>query len=239
MRISAVAYFAIFFLIAACVRSAGEIQTQTVNGITMQASNFRIENRQLKLDLCFDMPDDGPWIEWKASLKSGQHTSQLFQIDLIELRKPAINGQQEVMTSTEDYFEPDKNNGLGRRCDILTFSEVINFSGPATITIEAIVAEPGQGGVCEAAYLQRVNDELDKYDPALEANCFIESSEGGGSSSGLILTGKPENMTQQEGENILFSNEFFLDAHGVRGPWVFNVVLDKRMGVILTPISNP
>jgi hypothetical protein len=214
-------------LLAACAaapQAASDLQTQDVNGIHMEASNFRIDMASLKFDLCYDMPTSEDWLPWNVSVSNGEGTISALEISLIELRQPAVDGFQQVISLTDETTEPDENDGLGWRCDAIKFASAPSF--PATITVEAILAQPSEGGVCDPLYLERVNDALDTYDPELQADCFIIEYEGGGGSSGLELTTWPDSMTEAEANSILGDPEFYLDVHGIRGPWQFIVDLE-------------
>ena len=87
--------------------------------------------------------------------------------------------------------------------------------------IEALAAYPREGEVCDAGYLERLNRALDARAPGLSAECFIEEYEGGGGSSGVRLLTWPDSMSREEAETIFYSQEIFLEVHGIRGPWVF------------------
>jgi hypothetical protein len=200
--------------------------TQVVNGITMLASNFRIENGELNFDLCYDIPDSGDWTVWQANLRTESAEIEMLETALLELRHPAVDGIQEVITLAESTSEPDENNGLGLRCDSIRFFGAVSDSHHFTITIESILATPSESGVCDATYLARVNAELETYAVGLSAECFIVEYEGGGGSSGLEIAAWPETMTQQEAEAILADSDFYMDVHGIRGPWIFNVTFD-------------
>lgn len=203
--------------LTACAPAARpDVQTASVNGITVEVSNFRVDGTQATLDICHQFPDARDWTIWKTSVKADQTKIQELEFSLIELRKPAVNGQQEVITLYDEFVEPDENNGLGLRCDALTVRGVPADAKSITLTIESIAAYPHEGGFCEEEYLNRVNAELDKYDPDLEAGCF----EGSGI-SGLKLISWPASMEEWEAQNILSSEEVFMNIQGIRGPWTF------------------
>lgn len=180
--------------------SVSETQTQVNNGVELGVTNIRIEGKRLLVDVCYTMLDDSDWTIWKASLNLGDRSfSTNWGTELVERNAPAAKGL------------------AGRRCDILHFdvpSDVV--SEKATITIEALAAQPREGEYC--AMLQKAQRALDARAPGITIQC----SEENGYSNAIIVS-KPDTLTQAEAEALVFSDEWFT----VKGPWVFTADLGK------------
>lgn len=204
---------------------APDVQVQDVNGTRIRASNFRLENERITLDVCFEIPDARDWTIWDIEITSGEQKTEFIEMVLIELRQPAVDGQQNVITLGEDHTEPDQNDGGGVRCDLVRSMEMLPTDAPVTVRIDALMAQPSEGGVCDPAYLERVNTLLDTHNPELQADCFIQELDGGGS-SGLNIIAWPASMSEQDAQ-VVMDNDFFLDLNGIRGPWVFEFQFDN------------
>lgn len=201
------------------------IQIQDVNGIRIEASDFRVENGLITLDLCYEIPDGRDWMIWSIEITAGSQKAQSVEMALIQLRQPAVDGQQNVMTPGEDRLEPDQNDGGGLRCDTVRPLELLPTNQLVTVTIGALMAQPYESEVCDPAYLERVNALLATYSPKLQADCFVNVFEDGGS-SGLKIVAWPNTMSKHEAQAIM-DTDFFLDLDGIRGPWVFSFQLDE------------
>lgn len=200
---------------------AAGLLTQTVNGIEFTATNFRKEEDQLKADICFVLQDSSDWIVWKASLKYMQDGQEAELSDFggmpIELREFPVNGQQKVVTFQEAgkktvHWEPATAGQMGLRCDTLSFevpaqADLSNFE----ITIHSIGAYPDEGKTCDY-YMNRVQNALDVRKTGIKLQCTEEA----GVQDAKVIS-KPVSMSQEEAEQIAFSDEFFT----LKGPWIF------------------
>lgn len=202
----------------------------TVNGITITASHFRVEEGLYKVDVCFDMPDKSDWTIWNGSLEYQGEVNPRIGFDPIEIRLPAEDGKQQVTLWREDgkdifFVDAEVDTAKGRRCDTVVFelpqsSKADN--SPAILTIESIAVYPGEGMECQPEYLAKVNAALKSRHPELAADCFVVSFEDGGGMSGLKITNKPASMSEDEAEAILHSNELFDEVNAILGPWRFS-----------------
>ncbi len=203
-----------------------EQQVQDVNGIRIEASDFRLENGRIALDVCYEIPDARSWMISNVEITAGLQNSQAVEMVLIELRLPAVDGQQNVITLGEERMEADQNDGGGVRCDLVRPLEILPTDQAITVHIGALIAEPYESEICDPAYLARVNTLLARHHAELEADCFLQEHEGGGVSSGLKIVAWPSSMNEREAQ-ALMDSEFFLDLNGVRGPWVFEFQIDE------------
>jgi hypothetical protein len=194
---------------------------QVVNGITVSASNPRIDDDKLSVDVCFTLPDDSNWIIWKASLKTADTIVSDFAATPIELRLPPVNGQQRVITqdalgNPSERTEVVTGDRKGRRCDTLSF-QVSGGSNAYTagLTVNSIAALPAEGQYC--AYLEKVQKQLDARNVSIVVSC----AEKEGSANAVVS--KPASMSQADAEKLVYSDEWFTQI----GPWVFDLSTSK------------
>lgn len=105
--------FSLIALLALIACAPSNDHSVTANGITIEASNFHLDGNQAKVDICHEFPDARDWTIWKAKVVAGQIEIDGFEMSLIELRQPAINGKQEVITLYDNVMQPDQNSGWG------------------------------------------------------------------------------------------------------------------------------
>ncbi|HRN51253.1 MAG TPA: hypothetical protein PLC52_09770 [Anaerolineales bacterium] len=200
-------------------------QVQQVNGIRIEASDFRLENGRIALDVCYEIPDARSWVISNVEITAGLQNSQAVEMVLIELRLPAVDGQQNVITLDEERMEADQNDGGGVRCDLVRPLEILPTDQAVTVHIGALMAEPYESEMCDPAYLARVNTLLAMHHAELVADCLLQEHEGG-VSSGLKIVAWPSSMNEHEAQAVMDS-DFFLDLNGIRGPWVFEFQIDE------------
>jgi hypothetical protein len=200
--------------------------TQRVNNIEISASNFRLEAAQLLVDVCFEMPDTSDWTVWSAALDGDKGAGVLSASIPIEVRDLPVEGKQRVirfdqMGGSVTTWEPAADSQKGLRCDTLYFDvQSDQEAAGVTLTIDAIAAYPREGEVCEAAYLEKVQKALDTRYTGIVVQCKI-----GDGTAGLVIASKPDTLSDTDAEALLYSNDLFLDVHGIRGPWVFTSTL--------------
>lgn len=200
--------------------------TQKVNGILVTADNFRRENNKLLLDVCYEFPTNLDWTIWDAHLDDGVSGSLAWdKADPIIIRDPPVDGKQKVtpfertqvgVKVGEPRWEDASDTTMGLRCDTLYFDGVSEVSTHLTFTLDAIAAYPSEGEECDPAYLAKYQAALDARNIGIKVDCRHEEY-----TSGVEVLDKPASMSLDEAENILHSNDLFLDLRGIRGPWVF------------------
>ena len=179
-----------------------EALVQTVNGITVSAANFRRVGNRVQADVCLVRPDDGDWLIHRPGLRYAVGGAEAEISDFsgipIEVKSPPVNGQ------------------FGYRCDPLSF-DVPAEAEPSTVTlaIRTIGALPRESEVC-TTYLAKVQQALDARGAGIRVAC--DRNEWG---DNLVVTGKPDSMSQGEAESIVLSGEFY----AVDGPWLFTLSL--------------
>ncbi len=207
------------------VPAENQVVTQTVNGVAVSATHFRLETNQLKVNVCFTIHDTADWSIWKASLAYAVDKQTIETADFggipLELREFPVNGQQRIITFGLDG---EKNISMamagaeptGRRCDTLYFevqpeADLSNLK----LTIHALATYPRESEVC-GWYLTKVQKMLDAQQAGIKIQCVAHPT-----GSRLQIVEKPASMSEAEAENLIYSEEFFT----VPGPWVFQASL--------------
>ena len=201
---------------------------QTVNDIEFRIEGFHWEEKRVAVSLCFDLPDSSDWAIWKATLEEGNgEVHPLREVISSEIRKPPVDGMQKVWDFTAEggtqvYTVEAAPDSKGYRCETLYFNDIDDFSPsiPFTLTIEALEAPPREGEDCTSAYLERIQSALDARGTGIRVKCVEEEYIGG-----LVIVEKPDSMSLETARAYLSSPEFYLDTHGIRGPWVFTFVI--------------
>jgi hypothetical protein len=199
--------------------------TQTVNNIAIRVDSFRQDNEQVLIDVCFDLPDNSDWTIWSATLTLEGKTYTWSGWDPIEIRLPPVDGKQQVtIFLPEGGIEVSLvDMGVGQtgfRCDTVYFDGVpagVN-STRYTLTIDALEAAPKEGEECTQAYLEKAQAVLDAKNSGITVKCAEQDYIGG-----LEIATKPESMSIDEAQSMLYDPEFYLDLNGIRGPWVFEL----------------
>lgn len=179
---------------------APEVNTsQTVGGYMVSMQRAWRDGKQVYADVCFTLPDPSDWTIWNAHFDySGQSVSEFSSSMLSE--QASANGQAR------------------QRCDELGF-----FVPPdadlsvASLTIESLGAPPSQSDYC-SLYMPKIQQTLNERGVAITLGC----TEVNGALTMQILS-KPEAMSQEEAEQMVFSDEFYT----IRGPWVFPLNLGQ------------
>lgn len=166
---------------------------QTAAGIDVTMTRAWVEGKNVNADICYTLPDASDWSIWAASLSYGGTVLQEYGSTLISLQEP-LNGQP------------------GLRCDTLTFVVAPDADLSNTvINIEAIAAPPQPGDYCDI-YLPKIQQAMAERGTGIAVDCVDENG-------ALIMQilGKPAEMSQEQAEQIVYSDEFY----AVRGPWSF------------------
>jgi hypothetical protein len=199
------------------------VNFQEISGIEVVASNYRLENNRLFVDVCFDRPNSADWVIRNASITTGSNTFPLSGSNLIEVREAPINGKQNVSTLNSAYVEKSDGRNKGRRCDALYFDINPELDNSVVIlNIQSIIANPREGETCTPAYLEKVQKALDAKINGVKIECLSETYADGGGSYGLGIVSKPEAITDAAIQEILMDPSFFESIHGIQGPWTFS-----------------
>lgn len=170
-------------------------QEQSMSGIEVRMERAWQDGKNINADVCFTMPDASDWSIWTASLNYGETVLEQFGTTLISLQE-AANGQP------------------GQRCDTLTFVVAPDADlSNATIQVSAIGAPPRQDDYC-SMYMPKIQQVLTERGTGILLECTDVSGNG---ALTMQITSKPPEMTQEQAEEIVFSDEFYT----VKGPWSF------------------
>jgi hypothetical protein len=197
--------------------------TQRVNNIEVTVDNFRREKDRVLVDVCFDLPDDSDWTMWDASLKYGEGVYVWSEGRPIEIRKPPVDGKQQVMTFSETggmevNWEAATDDQKGYRCETIYFDSVPSDASQTRFTfiVNAFEAAPREGETCSQSYLEKWQAALDARKTGITVTCIEENY-----ISGLEVADKPASMSVEEAEAIIHSTDLYLDVNGIKGPWIF------------------
>jgi hypothetical protein len=167
---------------------------QVVSGIDVRVERAWQDGKQVYADVCYTVPDTSDWTIWKASLKYSEVVLQEFGTTLLNSQSPTGDGQS------------------GQRCDTLEFyvPPDANLS-TVTVSIDAIGSFPRQEDYC-VIYMPKIQETLNERGVAITLEC----NDVNGTQT-MQIVGKPDAMSQEEAEQLVYSDEFFT----ITGPWEF------------------
>ena len=182
------------------VESAPVTNSQLTSGIEVRADRAWRDGKQINADVCFTLPDASDWSVWGATLQYADATVFDFGSTMLSLQEP-VEGQ------------------AGQRCDTLSFFNVPPDAdlSAVTITVDAIAAPPRAEEYC-SIYMPKIQQMLGERGIAITLECADVNG-----AQAMQIVGKPETMSQEEAEQIVFSDEFYT----VKGPWSFTFNLGQ------------
>ena len=167
---------------------------QVVSGIDVRVDRAWQDGKQVYADVCYTVPDTSDWTIWKASLKYADVVLQEFGTTLLSSQAPTGDGQS------------------GQRCDTLEFYVPPDADlSTVTVSIDAIGSFPRQEDYC-SIYMPKIQQTLNERGIAITLACNDVNG-----SLAMQITSKPETMSQEEAEQLVYSDEFFT----ITGPWEF------------------
>lgn len=171
---------------------------QIVNGIDVRVTRAWQEGKQVYAEVCFTLPDASNWTIWKASLKYADVVIQDFGATQASLQEPGADGQP------------------GMRCDALEFYVPPDADlTMVTVRVDALAVYPYEEGDC-TIYGPKIQQALNERGTPIVLECRDVNG-----AVRLQIVSKPETMSQEEAEQIVFSDEFFT----INGPWEFTLSL--------------
>jgi hypothetical protein len=205
--------------------------SHSINGVTFTILEFTEWQQYIDIQVCFTIPYGFDWTVHQANLTIDGIDYPLEGSALIELVRFPTDGQQMITRREEGNFKTtylsEAEAQTPRRCDHLLFDQPPSPFNSAKLKIESIISPPSEGGVCDPSYLEKVQQVLDARQTGITIDCFIhQDNNTSGGISGLIVSNKPESMSEEEAYAILNSNEVQLEVNGVQGPWLFDLVPD-------------
>jgi hypothetical protein len=173
--------------------------SQSVSGFSINLRRAWRDGKQVNAEVCFSLPDTSDWTIWEAHFEySGTSVSEF---------STAFLGSQEPQGEVP-----------AQRCDQLSFYVPPDADlSAASLTVEAVGAYPSADEYC-TVYMPKIQQAL--IDRG--ANITVDCPTVDGTMS-LQIVGKPDDMSQEQAEQMVFNEEFYT----VRGPWSFPVTFDQ------------
>ena len=182
------------------MQSEPQTLLQTSSGIEVRADRAWRDGKQVNADVCFTMLDNSDWSIWSASLQYPGGSVLEFGSTMLSVKEAAA-GQS------------------GQRCDTLSFLNVppdADLSN-VTITVDSIAAQPRAEDYC-TIYMPKIQQTLTERGIAITLNCADVNG-----AQTMQIASKPDTMSQEEAEQIVYSDEFYT----VKGPWSFTFNLGQ------------
>lgn len=182
------------------VQSAPAAAVQTSNGINVSATRAWRDGKDVNAEVCFTLIDASDWSIWGANLQYGGVVLFDFASTMLSLQAP-VEGQS------------------GLRCDTLSFFNIPPDAdlSAVTITVDAIAASPRPEDYC-TIYMPKIQQTLDARGTGIVLGCVDANGV-----QVMQIVGKPDSMSQEAAEQIVFSDEFYT----IRGPWSFTFNLGQ------------
>ncbi len=172
---------------------------QAANGVDVNVVRAWQDGKQVNADVCFNLPDDSDWAIQDASIQFAGATVTEFGATLVS-RQPPASGQP------------------GQRCDTLNFYVAPDADLSAVVlTIGSIAAAPRGDDYCNI-YMPKIQQALQDRGVAITLGCADVNGV-----MTMQITGMPADMTQEQAEQIVYSDEFY----SIKGPWVFTFNLGQ------------
>ena len=180
-------------------QAAESSASQSVSGFALRLERTWRDGKQVYADVCFTMPDSSDWTIWQAHFDySGESVAEF---------STAMTSQQE-----------GSDGQASERCDELGFYVPPDADlSAASLTVESVGAYPTAEEYC-SLYMPKIQQSLQERNIAITLDCPIVDG-----AATMEITGKPDNMSQDEAEQLVFSDEFYT----VKGPWAFPVTFDQ------------
>ena len=182
------------------LESAPAAPAQSSSGFNVMANRAWRDGKQVNVEICYTLPDASDWSVWSASLQYVDVVVFDYSSTLLSIQEP-VEGQP------------------GFRCDTLSFQNIPPDAdlSSVTVSVDSIAAPPRPEDYC-SIYMPKIQQTLDERATGIVLGC-VDSN---GVQVMQILV-KPETMSQEEAEQIVYSDEFYT----VRGPWSFTFNLGQ------------
>ncbi len=180
--------------------SAPAAALQSSSGINVSAMRAWRDGKDVNAEVCFTLIDGSDWSIWGASLQYGESVIFDFASTMLSVQEP-LEGQS------------------GLRCDLLSFFNIPPDAdlSSVTITVDAIAASPRPEDYC-TIYMPKIQQTLNDRGAGIVLGCVDSNGV-----QVMQIIGKPDSLSQEEAEQIVFSDEFYT----IRGPWAFTFNLGQ------------
>lgn len=198
-----------------------DIKTQTVNGIDMSVSNFRIEGRLLKVNVCFTAPNNKEWTIGEGFAQIGDKKIRLLGANNLEISETLDDGTGRIIIISGKDINVEKVNYSvpNYRCDTLLFlfnTEQMVHTHAVSLTVKNIRFATNEGHVC--ASVEMAQSIMDEKNLGIKVAC-AQIDSNGLSSADIKILEKPQNMSEEQARQHIYEAQ--LQAMIIDGPWVF------------------
>ena len=176
------------------VQAESAAPVQTSSGIEVRINRAWRDGKEVNAEVCFTLLDTSDWSIWGASLQYAGGSVIDFGSTMLSLQE-AVAGAS------------------GLRCDTLSFFNIPPDADLTTaiITIDAIAAPPRAEDYC-AIYIYKIQQAMIERGTGIQLACVDSNG-----AQVMQIVSKPDNMSQEEAEQIVYSDEFYT----IKGPWSF------------------
>jgi hypothetical protein len=202
--------------------SQSEVTTQTAQGVEMSATNFRLENNELLVDICYLLPSSADWIIRDAAVQIEGSMIRYHASTAIEISRTLESGMKRVTfypskssdRVTQGSKDLESDSLPDYRCDTVSFRlEADLIPSDVTVVIRSIIAPPAEGEEC-ISYRDNVQSILDAENSGIRLDCVKQ--EYGSITS---IAEKSESMSDEEAQSLI--NEAKRKITTIDGPWIF------------------
>lgn len=182
------------------LESEPAVASQLNSGIEVRANKAWRDGKEVNVNVCFTLLDASDWSVSGVSLQYPGVVVSDFGSTLLSIQEPT-EGQS------------------GLRCDTLSFLNIPPDADLSNviITVDAIAALPRPEDYCNI-YMPKIQQTLNNRGIAIMLACADSNGV-----QVMQIVSKPDTMSQQEAEQIVFSDEFYT----VKGPWSFTFNLGQ------------
>ena len=167
---------------------------QSSSGVVVQVNRAWRDGKEVHAEVCYTLLDNSDWSIWSANFQYAGGSTVDFGSTMLSLQE-SVEGQS------------------GMRCDDLSFFNIPPDADLTTsiVTIDAVAAPPRGEEYC-SIYMPKIQQTLNERGVAIVLGCV----DSGGVQT-MQIVGRPDTMSQEEAEQIVFSDEFYT----IKGPWSF------------------
>ena len=180
-------------------QAAESSASQSVSGLALRLDRTWRDGKQVNADVCFSTPDSSDWTIWAAHF---------------DYAGESVSDFSSSMTSQQDATDAQP----AERCDELGFYVPPDADlSAASLTVELVGAYPTAEEYC-SLYMPKIQQSLQERGIAITLDCPVVDG-----AASMQITGKPDNMSQEDAEQLVYSDEFYT----VKGPWTFPVTFEQ------------
>jgi len=173
--------------------------SQSVSGFELTLRRAWRDGKQVNAEVCFTLPDSSDWTIWEAHFEYGGTSVSEFSTAFLS-------------------SEQAQGGPASQRCDELSFYVPPDADlSAAGLTVESVGAYPSAEEYC-TVFMPKIQQTLADRGNDIALDC--PSTDGVMS---LQIVGLPEGMSQEEAEQLVYSDEFYT----VHGPWNFPITFDQ------------